>query len=240
MKVEEGVCSVGAEVGGEIGAEGVADKFSADEVVGNEVVERGGFQKEVVPTELGAHHIAQLSDPVLSMPVISSSSTIAHDEDMDDEDEDVVVASGGEDSLDDLSEIYDLDKGERVDSSALVEEVLPWRARVDTAKEFFQSEILYRYDIVETEKQKTLSGDYRFELKGYQGGIWTVSLKDGVQVVNRREPADVVFTMQQKDFLHMVNGEINPQLAILAGRVKITGDVKRALLVQEILGPVSE
>ncbi|MDD2942011.1 MAG: SCP2 sterol-binding domain-containing protein [bacterium] len=219
MKVEEGVSSEGAE--------SVSDSFSADEVV-----ERGDFQTAVVPAVPGGHHVAQPSGSAI---VVSDD-----DGDDDDDDEDAVVVSGGDDSPEDLSEIYDLDKGERVDSSALVEEVLPWRARVETAKEFFQSEILYRYDIVEPEKQKILSGDYRFELKGYQGGIWTVSLKDGVQVVNRREPADVVFTMQQKDFLHMVNGEINPQLAILAGRVKITGDVRKALLVQEVLGPVSE
>ena len=89
-------------------------------------------------------------------------------------------------------------------------------------------------------KGQTEVQGYRIELKGYKGGIWTVDLGDELTVVNRREEAEIVLTMQQRDFIHLVNGEMNPQLLILAQKLKVQGDIRKAVKFENLLVPSSE
>jgi hypothetical protein len=132
---------------------------------------------------------------------------------------------------------YDLDEGTPLDSSNR-RATLPTRTNVKSAKEFFNGEIHYRFDILEDESRTELGGSYRIELKGFQGGIWTVTVGDQqVDVVNRREEAEIVLTMQQRDFLQLVNGDLNPQLAVFAQKMRVSGDLRKAVAFQAILSP---
>jgi hypothetical protein len=223
------------------------DENSADEVpLGDDSAELSHAARALTEgvNELDTSEVIEDLDPIVDEDVTPAAPAPKRGRGRSAEKKDGETDSVREDEFvpvdDDLTEIYDLEKGERLDREELTEEVLPWRSKVETPKEFFQTEILYRYDIMEPLKQKGLIGRYRFELRGYQGGVWTVNLGDKLDVVNRREDADVVFTMQRKIFLQVVNGEINPQLAFLAKKVKLSGDVKRALQFQEILCPVPE
>jgi hypothetical protein len=173
------------------------------------------------------------------------ASAVAEDE-LDDASEDEPVAASseenpseelGEGDDDPLGEAYDLDQGERLPSDVHHDEKLPWKSKIESAKEFFNTEILYRHDILLAEERDRISGSYRIELKGYQGGIWSLDVGDDIEVVNRREDADVVLAMQQKDFLRVVNGELNPQLALLSRKIKVTGDIKKAVALQSLLAP---
>jgi len=143
----------------------------------------------------------------------------------------------GED--DPLAPAYCLEDGELMDEDDLEEKPksIPWSSRIQQSKEFFATELLYRFDLLEREERELLKGSYRVEVRGNNGGIWTVFLDEGLNIVNRREDAEVVFSCQQKDFLQLVNGELNPQLAILAQKVRITGDMKRAVFFQSLLVP---
>ena len=67
--------------------------------------------------------------------------------------------------------------------------------------------------------------------------MWTLNLGDELDIVNKKEDAEVVLTMRQNDFLKVVNGELNPQLAILGKKIKIIGDTKRGVLFQSLLAP---
>ena len=117
---------------------------------------------------------------------------------------------------------------------------LPARAVVKSAKEFFNGEILYRFDILEDEARTELLGKYRIELKGFQGGIWTIDVGEQLEIVNRRDEAEIVLTMQQRDFLQLVNGELNPQLAVFAQKMRISGDLRKAVAFQALLSPEGE
>ena len=173
------------------------------------------------------------------------------DEDQNDEellDSDLEDENGerrsGEDHVehdDPLGGAFDLERGTPI-STYSVQDSPPVqaRAKMKAPKEFFNTEIVYRYDILEDSDRDALRGRYRLELKGYQGGVWTVLIDDALEVVNRREDAEIVLTMQQRDFLHLVNGQLNPQLALFAQKVRITGDLKRALAFQAILVPSSD
>ena len=135
---------------------------------------------------------------------------------------------------DPLAPAFDIEKGTPLGEHR---NQLPVRADIKSAKEFFNSEILYRFDILEDETRAHLTGRYRIELKGFQGGIWTILVGDTLDIVNRREDAEIVFTMQQRDFLQLVNGELNPQLAMFAQKMRVSGDMKKAVAFQVLLAP---
>ena len=65
-------------------------------------------------------------------------------------------------------------------------------------------------------------------------------LANDLEINNRRDEADVVLSMKQSLFLQIVNGEMNPQLAILARKLRISGNVRRALAFQSLLAPVRD
>lgn len=163
----------------------------------------------------------------------------------DDADEEESFTHEGAESIeqdDPLAGAFDLERGTPINPLDGYQERdnLPVRAKVKSAKEFFSTEILYRFDILEDDDRSELRGSYRLELKGYQGGVWTVNLGDGLEVVNRREDAEIVLTMQQRDFVTLVNGQLNPQLAIFAQKMRVSGDVKKAILFQNLLCPTTD
>lgn len=162
------------------------------------------------------------------------------EEEEDDDGEVVFTSNDAQPFTDDpLGEAYDLECGTRLGDQSDATQ-LPWQTDVGSVKEFFSAEILYRYDILEEQEQRNLDGSYRIELKGQEQGTWTVHLENELKVVNAREDADIVISMAQKDFLNLINGRLNPQLAILAKKMKVSGDIRRALAFQYILTPIPE
>lgn len=141
---------------------------------------------------------------------------------------------------DPLAPAYDLERGTPLSHNKHGEHDFKSRTKIRSAKEFFNTEILYRYDILDDEDRTSLRGRYRIELKGYQGGVWTIVIAEQMDIVNRREDAEIVFTMQQSDFLHLVNGQLNPQLALFAQKMRVSGDVRQAVHFQNILAPGSD
>ncbi len=140
---------------------------------------------------------------------------------------------------DPLAPAFDLDRGAPLPPPAHQPLQEP-HVNVKSAKEFFNSEILYRFDILDDRDRQELEGRYRIELKGYQGGIWTVIVKEQVDVFNRREEADIVITMHQRDFLQLVNGHLNPQLAIFAQKMRVQGDLRRCISFDRLLSPYQD
>jgi hypothetical protein len=191
-----------------------------------------------------------LLEPPVSSPAASGFkaapgaprlSPAEEEEDSEDEEDGQVIP--GEEDLeyvqdDPLAPAYDLERGTLLDKQQ--PGGLPWRSDVRSAKEFFNTELLYRFDILEMPQRDLITGRYRIELKGYQGGVWSIIIGDDIEVVNRKEDAEIVLVMQQRDFLLMVNGRLNPQLAILGNKMKIVGDVKKAVWFQSLLYPTIE
>jgi hypothetical protein len=140
---------------------------------------------------------------------------------------------------DPLEEAYDLELEDEIHQTETDNRRRSARPkyRLASAKEFFNTEILYRYDLLEDVEKEVIKGRYRIELKGFQGGIWTVDIHEEINVSNRAEDADVILCMQQKDFLDVINGILNPQLAILSQKIKVVGDVKKAVFFQSVLAP---
>lgn len=137
---------------------------------------------------------------------------------------------------------YDLEEGSPFQATRPAEhiEVKPQKSTVSSAKEFFLTEVIYRFDVLDESEQKLLAGKYCFELKGQNGGIWTVNIGDELEVANRKEKADSVIQMKQSDFVHLTNGDLNPQMGVMANKIKLSGDIDKALAINRILVPEAD
>jgi putative sterol carrier protein len=76
---------------------------------------------------------------------------------------------------------------------------------------------------------------YVFEIAGE--GRWEVELRDGKLTV--KEPAegdgDVLFSMSADTFDRITDRKQNPMLAYMTGKIKVSGDIKAAMDLQNIL-----
>jgi putative sterol carrier protein len=79
-----------------------------------------------------------------------------------------------------------------------------------------------------------LNAVYQFDLSGEGGGKWQVSInneqcdiKEGVH-----PSPNVTISMPAQDYLDMVAGKLNPQMAFMSGKLRISGDMGLALRFQ--------
>src|SRR4051812_11622786 len=69
-----------------------------------------------------------------------------------------------------------------------------------------------------------------FDLKG-EGFIHV----DGGSVTNEDKPADVVITVAKSDLEDMAQGKLDPTMAFMSGKLKITGDMGVAMKLAPLL-----
>lgn len=106
-----------------------------------------------------------------------------------------------------------------------------------TCKEIFETKIATRLKSNPEVAQK-INASYQFDLTGDGGGSWVVDLtkaSDHVMAGKIDEPR-VTVTMSAKDFVDLVAGKLNGQMAFMQGKLKIKGDMSLALKLQQILG----
>ncbi len=78
---------------------------------------------------------------------------------------------------------------------------------------------------------------YQFQISGPGGGAWTVDCtQPGGKVGPGTSPgAKCTVAAAEQDFLAIVNGKLNPQMAFMSGKLRIQGDVGLAMKLQQIL-----
>ena len=78
---------------------------------------------------------------------------------------------------------------------------------------------------------------YQFNISGPSGGSWSVDCtRPGGAIANGTAPAaKCTVTCTDADFLNIVNGKLNAQMAFMAGKLKIQGDMGLAMKLQQIL-----
>lgn len=77
---------------------------------------------------------------------------------------------------------------------------------------------------------------YQFVITGEGGGTWSLRLKDTYELVEEPTPnANCTLTMDANDWVDMVTGKLNPQMAFMSGKIKIDGDMSLALKLGSFL-----
>lgn len=86
------------------------------------------------------------------------------------------------------------------------------------------------------EAAKGLNAVYQFDLSGDGGGKWHVIINnDSCQV--QEGPAaspSITISMTAQDYLDMLSGKLNGQMAFMTGKLRIAGDMGLALRMQSL------
>ena len=78
---------------------------------------------------------------------------------------------------------------------------------------------------------------YQFNIAGPNGGQWSVDCTQpgGLIAPGTAASPRCTVTCAEADFLSIVNGKLNAQMAFMTGKLKIQGDMGLALKLQQIL-----
>jgi putative sterol carrier protein len=78
---------------------------------------------------------------------------------------------------------------------------------------------------------------YQFNISGPTGGAWAVDCTKpgGAVTAGQADGAKCTVSCSDADFLNIVNGKLNAQMAFMAGKLKVQGDMGLAMKLQQIL-----
>lgn len=78
---------------------------------------------------------------------------------------------------------------------------------------------------------------YQFNITGKAEGTFYVEIKDGHLSVEPYEYYDrnAIFTMNGTNLLKLINGKLDPVAAFTTGRLKVEGDIGKALELTQFL-----
>ncbi len=107
-----------------------------------------------------------------------------------------------------------------------------------TASEIFSTTIPERL-AAKPELASQINSSYQFDLTGEGEGQWFIDLTKptGEQVgTGTLEAPGVTVSMKAEDFVALVEGRLNGQMAFMQGKLKIKGDMGLAMKLQQVLG----
>lgn len=83
---------------------------------------------------------------------------------------------------------------------------------------------------------KGMNSVIQFNLTGEGGGNYYVEIKDGTCNVTEGSHAspNMTMTMSAQDYVDMISGKLNGQMAFMSGKLKIAGDMGLAMKMQTL------
>mgnify|MGYP001187422299 CR=1 FL=1 len=88
------------------------------------------------------------------------------------------------------------------------------------------------------DKVAGINAVYQFNVTGDNGGTYYVDLTGDAPAVGAgsADNANCTITVADSDFVNLVTGKLNGQMAFMTGKLKIAGDMGLAMKLQKILG----
>lgn len=101
------------------------------------------------------------------------------------------------------------------------------------AAERFSEELRNRID---TTKTAGMTATYQFVMADEpEGQVYTKIVNGDIEVARGEAPqSDIVLTASAEDWLSMLHGDLNGQMAFLTGKLKIRGDMGLAMKLQSV------
>ena len=79
---------------------------------------------------------------------------------------------------------------------------------------------------------------FAYDVTGDNAGKWFMDLKNGGGSVGKGDPpgkADCTFTLDSEIFVQMFTGKLNPTSAFMSGKLKMKGDMGKAMKLQKVM-----
>lgn len=88
------------------------------------------------------------------------------------------------------------------------------------------------------QKAEGVDAVFQFNLTGDNGGQYWIKVANQQAHVEAGEHNDptMVITSTADDYIALVNGELNPMMAFMQGKIKVKGDMGLALKLQTMFG----
>ena len=89
---------------------------------------------------------------------------------------------------------------------------------------------------VNADAAKGMNSTIQFNLSGDGGGQWYVGIKDGKADVSKGTASspNMTLSMTSSDYVDMILGKLNGQMAFMSGKLKISGDMGLAMKMQSL------
>ena len=103
-----------------------------------------------------------------------------------------------------------------------------------TPKELFNTVIKEKINS-KNDTLRQLSAVYQFTITGDQGGIWRINCNENLGIEEGEGQSDCTITLSDKDFIDMIDGKLNPQMAFMMKKITVKGDISLAMKLGSIL-----
>lgn len=105
-----------------------------------------------------------------------------------------------------------------------------------TPKEYFEVKVPENMK-TRAEKIANINAVYEFQINGPNGGTWSLDLTvpGGSVSSGSTGKANCTITMEDENFVKMVSGQLNPQMAFMTGKLKVAGNMGLALKLTNVL-----
>ncbi len=89
---------------------------------------------------------------------------------------------------------------------------------------------------INADAAKGMSSVIQFNLGGDGGGNYYVEIKDGTAKVSEGSHAspNMTMTLAAQDYVDLITGKLNGQMAFMSGKLKIAGDMGLAMKMQTL------
>lgn len=103
-----------------------------------------------------------------------------------------------------------------------------------TPKEIFETKIAEKTKNADVVKK--VNAVYRFDISGPTGGTWILDMKEGTAGVRTAdEQGQCTVAISDADFVSLIEGKLNAQMAFMSGKLKVKGDMGLAMKLQQVL-----
>ena len=89
---------------------------------------------------------------------------------------------------------------------------------------------------INADAAKGMNSTIQFKLTGDGGGDYYVEIKDGTAKVSQgaAPSPNMTMTLAAQDYVDLIGGKLNGQMAFMSGKLKIAGDMGLAMKMQTL------